>query len=186
MRSPSFACSMVCSGTPRTPSAGPPWLRHRDLVEHREFHTETLEPDPMGTWRGAPIATSFLTPPTVTPEGKLPEVRTDGRAGTHPRDGRGLTTSPAPAVPWHLKLLGDGTRALPRLPASCRWAVGAIHWLTPLSLIDAARVGTRLSGPACRWLRMKTGVPRRARAGQVDAVTRRTSSGWGSAPVVPV
>jgi predicted RNA-binding Zn-ribbon protein involved in translation (DUF1610 family) len=48
----------------------------------------------------------FLTPPTVTPEGNCPRCGQAVERGLIP----GMTRSagePAPAVPWHLKLLGS-------------------------------------------------------------------------------
>ena len=48
----------------------------------------------------------FLTPPTVTPEGNCPRCGQPVERGLIP----GMTRSadePAPAVPWHLKLLGS-------------------------------------------------------------------------------
>jgi hypothetical protein len=47
----------------------------------------------------------FLTPPSVTPEGNCPRCGQPVERGLIP----GMTRSadePAPAVPWHLKLLG--------------------------------------------------------------------------------
>ena len=47
----------------------------------------------------------FLTPPTVAPDGTCPKCGKPVERGLIP----GMTRSadePAPAVPWHLKLLG--------------------------------------------------------------------------------